>query len=309
MRASVLASDQGERSLAASLALRTIDGTDGNRLRVAVRDAAGSEAWALLLHGWPGRWTDWQRVIEHLPVALGVAVPDLRGFGDSPLPPGDPRHTSGPDPLAADCMALLDRLGVASCVVAGYDIGATIAQRLARTAPGRVTALVLGNPPYPGIGRRRFDPDRQPEFWYQDFHALPLAEALVDGKSEAVAAYLDHFWRHGSGGKDVLTPQEFDDLVAVYARPGAFTASIAYYRARAGDRERESNAPLPPPIIQPTTVLWGDADPVLPVAWADRLGEVFVNLRLHVLPGVGHFVPLEVPEMVAAAIGEASMTS
>jgi pimeloyl-ACP methyl ester carboxylesterase len=298
--------EQLEHALPAGFALRAIGGADGNRVRITIREPSAPPRWVLLLHGWPGLWSDWRRVIGRLPAALGVIAPDLRGFGGSPLPPGDPRRTSGPERLAADCLAVLDRLGIASCVVAGYDIGATVAQRLARTAPERVRALVLSNPPYPGIGRRRFDPDRQPEFWYQHFHALPLAEALIDGKPDAVAAYLGHFWRHGSGGKDVLTTEEFADLVAVYASPGAFAASIAYYRARAGDREREAVAPLEAPISQPTTVLWGDADPVFPVALADRLGEVFSNIRLNILSGVGHFVPVEASDVVAVAIVEAT---
>jgi hypothetical protein len=38
------------------------------------------------------------------------------------------------------------------------------------------------------------------------------------------------------------------------------------------------------------------------VAWADRLVEVFSDIRLSILPGIGHFVPVETPDMDVAAI-------
>lgn len=58
-------------------------------------------------------------------------------------------------------------------------------------------------------------------------------------------------------------------------------------------------------INQPTVVLWGEADPVFPSSYSDRLHEYFPNLTLHLLPGVGHFVPFEAPDEAAAAIREA----
>jgi pimeloyl-ACP methyl ester carboxylesterase len=47
--------------------------------------------------------------------------------------------------------------------------------------------------------------------------------------------------------------------------------------------------------------MWGEHEPLLPVAWSDRLGEFFADFELEDLPGVGHFTPLEAPERVAEA--------
>ena len=55
-------------------------------------------------------------------------------------------------------------------------------------------------------------------------------------------------------------------------------------------------------LAVPTTVLWPEHDPLFPSAWSDRLAEFFADLALTPLPGVGHFVPLEAPQEVAAAI-------
>ena len=45
------------------------------------------------------------------------------------------------------------------------------------------------------------------------------------------------------------------------------------------------------------------------VAWSDRIDAFLADVRLHVLEGVGHFVPLRAPDDVAAAIRAATGTS
>ena len=45
------------------------------------------------------------------------------------------------------------------------------------------------------------------------------------------------------------------------------------------------------------------------MAWADRIEALLADARLHVLDGVGHFVPLEAPDEVARAIRAATGTS
>jgi pimeloyl-ACP methyl ester carboxylesterase len=52
----------------------------------------------------------------------------------------------------------------------------------------------------------------------------------------------------------------------------------------------------------PTRVLWPAHDPLFPAAWADRLDEFFTDVTTTPLPDSGHFVPLEAPEALAAAI-------
>jgi pimeloyl-ACP methyl ester carboxylesterase len=73
-------------------------------------------------------------------------------------------------------------------------------------------------------------------------------------------------------------------------------ASLAWYRQNRG------YAGAAAAVTVRTTVLWGDADPLFPVAWADALGDWFTDHVLQVLPGVGHFVPVEAPAAMAGAI-------
>lgn len=45
-----------------------------------------------------------------------------------------------------------------------------------------------------------------------------------------------------------------------------------------------------PTVSQPTLLLWGDADPISPVAAGERLADLLPDARLHVLAGGGHDV-------------------
>jgi pimeloyl-ACP methyl ester carboxylesterase len=95
----------------------------------------------------------------------------------------------------------------------------------------------------------------------------------------------------------------------VYGPPGAFAASIAWYRAGAGAVAVSLTERVPDPagrITVPTTVLWPSHDPLFPTAWSDRLGEFFAAARLAHLDGAGHFSPLERPHEFAAAVTAAA---
>lgn len=152
-----------------------------------------------------------------------------------------------------------------------------------------------------------FGPQAQQEFWYQAFHQLDLAVQLIDGRPDAVRAYLRHFWSHWSGPSFVPAESDLDHLVGGYGPPGAFTASIGWYRAGSGTvaTSAAERAPAPPGrLTTPATVLWPEHDPLFPRSWSDRLAEFFTRAELRAVDGAGHFVPLEAPSAFAAAILE-----
>jgi pimeloyl-ACP methyl ester carboxylesterase len=267
-------------------------------------DRTGGGPPVLLLHGWPGDRADWREVAPRLERECEVIVPDLRGFGDSDMHPADPTQAYGAAPQVRSLLGLLDELELAAVVVAGYDVGSRVAQRLARDAPDRVRALVVA-PPLPGVGDRVLGADPQREFWYQAFHRLELSEQLIDGRADAVRAYLAHFWSHWSGPGFALAEDELDRVVERYSRPGAFTASIAWYRAGSGTIAMSLAEEVPEPgarLATSTTVLWPEHDPLFPREWSDQLERFFSDVALEPLDGAGHFSPLEAPDRFSAAI-------
>jgi pimeloyl-ACP methyl ester carboxylesterase len=288
--------------------MRHSDPVDGFRLAY---DRAGSGPAVLLLHGWPGDRTDYRAVVPRVTAAVEAIVPDLRGFGESDRHPAEPRSQYTAAAQARSIIALIGELGLSRPVLAGYDIGSRIAQAVAREWPDLVGALVV-SPPLPGIGGRILSPRAQQEFWYQPFHQLGLSTELIDGRPDLVRAYLRHFWSHWSGPDFELGHEHLEHLVSMYGRPGAFAASVAWYRSGAGSVATSVAEQVPGPadrIAVPTTVLWPEHDPLFPRQWSDRLGEFFTDARLIRFDGAGHFTPLERPEDFAAAVTAAAVPS
>ena len=282
--------------------MRQDKAVDGFRLAYE-RSGPGPGAPAvLLLHGWPGDRTDYREVVPLVSATADVVVPDLRGFGESDKLAADPARQYTAVAQARSLIGLIEELSLGRLVLAGYDIGSRIAQAIARDRPDLVRALVVA-PPLPGIGDRILRPKAQQEFWYQAFHQLELCTQLIDGQPDALRAYLWHFWSHWSGPDFEPTTDHLDHLVGVYGPPGAFAASIAWYRAGAGSVAASLAEQVPEhKIVVPTRVLWPEFDPLFPREWSDRIGEFFAAVTLTGLGGVGHFSPLEAPGAFAAAI-------
>jgi pimeloyl-ACP methyl ester carboxylesterase len=283
--------------------MRQGQAVDGFRLAYERAGQGPGAPAVLLLHGWPGDRTDYREVVPLVSAVADVVVPDMRGFGESDKEPAPVSEYSAAA-QARGIAGLIAELGLRRPVIAGYDIGSRIAQAIARDQPDQVNALVL-SPPLPGIGDRILSPAAQQEFWYQAFHDLDLCTDLVDGRPDAVRAYLRHFWSHWSGPGYVLAEGDLDHLVSVYGQPGAFAASIAWYRAGAGSVAVSVAERAPSSrdrIAVPTAVLWPDRDPLFPFEWSDRLSDFFAAATLTQLSGAGHFTPRERPREFATAV-------
>jgi pimeloyl-ACP methyl ester carboxylesterase len=253
----------------------------------------------LLLHGWPEFWLTWEPVMTRLAGRFTLIAPDLRGFGDSDKPDGP----FGPDQHTADMLALMDALRIERFGVVGHDVGGAVMQPLARAAPGRLAGLFFFDFVYPGIGPRMGDPDRLNHIWYQSFHQMEMAPALVGASRESCRTYIAHFLKNWSHRKDA-----FDEVVDAFTdnflKVGNLAGGFAHYRASHAGRVKmmQGEAPKLPPIDIPTCVRWAEHDPLLPYSWTDRLNETFSNLDLAMFPGVGHFPHREDPDRAASEI-------
>jgi pimeloyl-ACP methyl ester carboxylesterase len=274
---------------------------DGFRLAY---DRGGSGPPVVLLHRWPGDRTDYRELVLLLADFAQIIMPDLRGFGHSDKHLAEPEMAYSGAAQARSVVGLIEELELRPAVIAGYDVGSFVAQTIAKTRPDLVRALVV-SPPLPGAGKRVLSPDATREFWYPAFHRLDLAERLIDGKPEAVRAYLRHFWSHWSGPNYEIDKAYLDHLVDVYSPPGAFTASIGWYHSSSSPDIAYVDEMAPEPagrIATPTTVLWQEFDPIFPREWSDRLDEFFTDFSLEMLDGIGHYTPLEAPDRLASAI-------
>jgi pimeloyl-ACP methyl ester carboxylesterase len=274
-------------------------------LTVRANDAAfhvaktGSGKPLLLLHGWPEFWLSWEPVMSRLADRFTLYAPDLRGFGDSDKPNG----AFGPDQQAADMLALIDALGLTQAGIVGHDVGGALMQPLARNAPERIPGLFFFDFVYPGIGPRMAEPDRLNNIWYQSFHQMEMAPALVGASRESCRIYISHFLKTWSHRKNA-----FDDVIEAFTdnflKSGNLAGGFAHYRAAHAGRVKmmKGEALSLPPITVPTCVRWAEYDPLFPYEWTDRLGETFSNLDLAMFSDVGHFPHREEPDRAAREI-------
>jgi len=161
----------------------------------------------------------WDALIPYLPAGLRLIRYDIRGHGQSAVPP--PPYAMGA--LVRDAEALLDHLGVRDCVVVGLSLGGMIAQGLAVKRLDQVRALVLANTAAK-IG--------QPQMWQA------RAEAVRTGGMAAVADQVLARWFSrdpGTAGRrerwraQVLAqdPLGYAGCCAAIARPTAASRSAS----------------------------------------------------------------------------------
>lgn len=250
----------------------------------------------LLLHGVPQTGAMWAPLVALLGDRRTL-VPDLPGLGGSgPTPAYDVVS------LAAELAALVaaevpDVDGRSGRVdVVGHDWGGILALALAGHHPERVRRLAVANAPY-----RDVDPTRA---WHVPLAALPwLPERLLT--PQAVRWGIAHVWR-----SPVPPSRELlDRYAAAYDDPARVRATLAYYRAAARHTDRRLRM-TGMPDVAPTEalVVWGAEDPVLPLA----IGESVVRgiaarvpaVRMVTVPGAGHFVVDEAPEVVLPVLAD-----
>jgi len=107
----------------------------------------GSGPAVVLLHAGVADGRMWDTTRKALADDWTVVVPDLRGYGESPLPGAD----ADPWTNAGDVVELLDHLGITQAAVVGASYGGRVATELAASAPDRVTRLVLLAPAAAGM--------------------------------------------------------------------------------------------------------------------------------------------------------------
>ena len=233
---------------------------------------------------------------------MDVVVPDLRGFGESDKHAVEPGDGYSAAAQARSVVGLMDELGARPRGPRG------LRRRQPRRADGRpgraqrVRALVLA-PPLPGAGDRVLTAAAQREFWYQAFHQLELAEQLVDGKPDAVRAYLRTSGRTGPGRLQ-LADRDLDRLSSATGSPGRSSRrSAGTARARAWSRRASRSAHRRPRIgsRSPRGSL-ARPRPAVPARVVGPARRVLLRVTVTPLPDAGHFTPLEAPQALAAAI-------
>jgi pimeloyl-ACP methyl ester carboxylesterase len=136
------------------------------------------------------------------------------------------------------------------------------------------------------------DPVQLAKSWYMFFFQIPwLPEQVLrmDDFGILARAIRDEPRRPGA-----VTQEDVARYREAWARPGALTAMIGWYRAMLRPSTHVEMRAIDAPIL----VLWGEADIHLGPALAPPPPKLVPNAHLVMIPGASHWVHHDAPERV-----------
>lgn len=236
-------------------------------MRLAYDDTGDGEC-VVLIHGHPFNRTLWDPQVTAVRDEFRVLVPDLRGFGDSPVTP----HRVTMREFAADIEELLGELGIARAAVVGLSMGGLVTMELGTSRPDRYWAL--------GLVATTAEPVTREE---RDARYERAAAVERDGMGVLV-----DYMHTGVYGPDCphAVRARIDAMMAAAPPAGAAAA----LRGRA---ERPDYRPRLAELDTPVLVCAGTADPWSNDAVTAQITSSLKRPELAVINGVGHLPNLE----------------
>jgi pimeloyl-ACP methyl ester carboxylesterase len=240
----------------------------------------------VLLHGYTASTFAWKDVFDPLSQQFHVIAVDLKGFGFSGKPDGDYTRRAQGDLV----IRLLDHLKIDRAILCGNSMGGEVSMNAAVRHPDRVSALILvdsagvtvsgGGSVAPGVAS-----------W------PVIGPALM-----SLALYSDSMVRDGLRqcfyDKSIVT----DEQVAAYYRPlktrdGQHAAFLARVQGSINPIEPEIGR-----ISQPTLIIWGAGDELIPLEAGRRLNSLIAGSQMAVFDKCGHVPQAEMPGRFAGEV-------
>ena len=257
---------------------------------------AGQGPLVVMIHGFPDFWYSWRHQMEGLADQFQVVAVDQRGYNLSDKPKGVESYDMSL--LVADIAAVIKHLGRDRATIVGHDWGGAVAWQFALNVPQMTENLIILNLPHPnGLARelrtnqeqiRNSDYARNFQEKSADdptvFFGMPMTPQTMAGwvRDEAARArYVEAFGRSDR------------------------EAMLNYYKRNYPRGAGEDAAPAPelPKAKMPVLMFHGLADTAL---HSDALSGTWdwleKDLTLVTVPGAGHFVQQDAPEIVTATM-------
>ena len=228
----------------------------------------------------------WHKMVPGLAEHFQVIVFDNRGVGQSDKPEGP--YTA--QMLAADTAGLLEALGVEQAAIMGHSMGGFVAQALVLERPELVGRLVLAATNFGGPNH------------------IPVTQEAMDVLSDVSGDPVERFKRglavSTAPGFAENNPDVIEEWLAYRDQnpiaPGPYQAQmavgVALLKPENAFEEKLQQ------VEQPTLILFGEEDKVVPPGNARLLHEQLPRSEVVLLPDAGHFFPLEVPDEAVAVV-------
>lgn len=233
----------------------------------------------VLLHGWGADSQIWQTLPYRLSQRADVFTADLPGFGTSPALRGY---------ALADLLAWLDQTLPQRCFLVGLSLGGMLACAFAAAYPQRIAGLITL------ASNSRFSADTDANT------AMPSAQyqQFLTGWQDSSDDCLSRFCALQAQGDT----QQRSLLRLLRAMPVVMDESSAgsLLRLLGSIDNRDALSHL----ASPTLAIFGDRDPLVPVACAQPIGRLNPLIEVAVIDGAGHLPQISQPDRVEALIVE-----
>jgi pimeloyl-ACP methyl ester carboxylesterase len=236
-------------------------------------------------------YMEWRRNLEPVAVRHRVYAPDLPGYGRTDKPRA--RYTI--PYFARFVRRYMDFLGLRRAAVIGASLGGRIALEVALEEPQLVRKLVLVNTL--GLGRPQV---RMAQMAYGLFTIPRVGEAVMGLARDALTWAPRKVIRRIAGRytgasvnlEETMDDSYLDDLRDMYAAEGFHNAYLSTVRALVNPRallggHHDVTRRLTELKI-PVQLIWGAADPLFPLAHAERAQSLIGEAALAVIDGAGH---------------------
>jgi len=256
----------------------------------------GSGAVLLFAHGFPFDARLYEEVANRLASKFFCVIPNLRGFGSTPLganghnPQGAPRVKMGrfADDLAILASEIACERGAKGerVILCGLSMGGYIALEFARRRPNLLAGLVF------------CDSNAKPDSPEKALQRRELAESVDQFNVRTIADDMI---------PNLVAPKTLTDRPEVVSFLREMIVSQSPQAIAAGSRGMSHRADFTeflPQIVAPTLVLGGEYDKLSPADSLDAIAKAIPNATRATIPNAGHVAPLENPSAFADAILE-----
>jgi pimeloyl-ACP methyl ester carboxylesterase len=257
---------------------------DGVRTLLLQGGPANDEKAIVFVHGNPGFSRDWEDLMERVSAFCRCIAPDMPGFGGSEKPETFDYTVAG---YARHLGALLEQLQVRKAHLVLHDFGGPWGLAWALANPQALASLTLINT---GV--------------LADYHWHYLARIWrtpVLGELFMASTTRLGFGLLLKHGNPRVLPKPFVDGMYEHFDAGTKRAVLRLYRATSnlGQMAKDFGHAFRSWTC-PTLIIWGRADPYIPVRYAEMQRGYFSKAQIAVLDDSGHWPFADNPEKVAA---------
>ncbi|MEM7777074.1 MAG: alpha/beta hydrolase [Pseudomonadota bacterium] len=252
---------------------------------VVAAGATGSGPALVLAHGWPWSSFSWHRIIPALSERYHVHWYDMPGYGQSEKRPDQRTSIDVQGEVFAEMMG---HWGLSRPHVIAHDFGGATTLRAHLLHGCDFAQYVLMNV----VAVRP---------WGSDFFAhVGRHVAAFQGLPPHIHRAIVEAYIRGALVSDLPT----DDLAQLVSPWLDAEGASSFYQqfAQADETYTAEVEPMYRDVRCATTIIWGEADPWIPIDRARRLHELMPHAAFETIAGVGHMPQLEAAEAALAKL-------